>query len=99
MKDITKTIEHLANSIEQYTDKPVIVSGPFGLRAEWMLQCDNKILVVTPEFNADGEVILFYDTGETEERYEPHTIGAINGINNITAAASEDINEIVKLFS
>lgn len=50
---IDSTVAALAVDLEEYTGKPVAVSGPYGLRAEVMLKVGEGYTTITPSFQ-DG---------------------------------------------
>lgn len=90
-------IAALAVDMENYTGGPVSVSGPFGLRAEVMLKAGESYLTICPSFQ-DGKLQLYYDTGETTQRYQPLTLGDVNGFNNTQERLPDTIEAIAALF-
>lgn len=72
--------------------------GPYGLRAEVIISSDSHILIVTPDFE-DGNLKLYYDTGEKTDRHQPNTIGEINGFNNVQAPLPDTIEEIAGIMT
>lgn len=94
---IKTAISSLAADLEEFTGQPVSVSGPFGLRAAVYIGLGEKAITITPEF-PDGQLKLYYDTGETTDEYAPDTIGGINGFNNKQARLPQKIEDIAALF-
>lgn len=90
-------IAALAVDMEDYTGSPVSVGGPFGLRAEVMLNAGEGYLTVCPGFQ-DGKLQLYYDTGETTQRFQPLTLGDFNGLNNKQERLPDTIEAIAALF-
>lgn len=95
-------ITALALDIEEATGKPVTISGPFGIRCEVLIcvgeeKSERKFIRVTPEFPGKGFKI-YYDTGETKDRFAPGTIGYINGMNCVSAPLPDTLEEILKLL-
>lgn len=90
-------IAPLAEDIEERTGTKTTISGPFGLRAEVLLKNGERYLTITPNFDG-GELTLYYDTGETNGRYAPETLGGCNGFDNVQARLPETLDEIVSLF-
>ena len=43
-------------------------------------------------------MIFNYETGEVSDRYEPGTVGYVNGLNNITARLPDSVEEILGLL-
>lgn len=101
-------IRPLAADLAEVTGLPARVSGPFGLRAECVIYLNEtgekgkrKRIVITPWFNCkdkETEIMLCYDTGEMESDYAPNTLGAWNGMNNVTKRLPETLLEIVALL-
>lgn len=87
----------LTADIEKATGKPVVVSGPFGLRAEIWLKCDERYLTITPEF-VDGNFQLFFDTGKFTHDCPAESLGMWNGFNNVRAPLPGTVEEIIPLF-
>lgn len=103
-----EVIEPLAAELAKQTGKPAKVFGPCGIGAKvTIVLLDNPAvshldqntleLVIEPEFE-DGHMVFYYETGETCDRYKPDSIGALNGLNNVTARLPDSVNEILKLF-
>lgn len=107
-KWINACIRPLAADLGEMTGLKAEVSGPYGLRAECVIYLnkdggkgERKFIVLTPHFYHAGnyiEIEFFYDTGETEERYEPNTLGDYNGFNNISAKLPDTLEEIAALL-
>lgn len=74
------------------------IGGPYGLRTEVIISSDSRILIVTPDFE-DGNLKLYYDTGEKTDRHQPNTIGEINGFNNVRAPLPGTIEEIAGIMT
>ena len=55
-------------------------------------------LVVLPGYTDSNEVYIKYETGEADERYRVESIGAINGMNNITARLPDTAEEIFEIM-
>lgn len=66
-------------------------------RRRWIEQ-DSLDLTVEPDFSSGEHMILHYETGERSDRYEPDTVGFIDGLNNITAPLPDSVEEILALF-
>lgn len=94
---VDTAIAALAADLEAFTGKPVKISGPFGLRAEIYVKAGDTVTVITPDFS-DG-FKLYYDTGEIAQRYQPLTMGDVNGLNNVQAPLPETFEEIVAIFT
>ena len=100
---IDSAIASLAIDIEESTGEPVEIRGPFGLRAEVYITVGEKdsegrrFLLLTPEF-PDCGFKLYYDTGETVERYGAETLGDFNGLNNVSAPLPDTLEEIIQIL-
>ncbi len=90
-------IPALAIDLEEAIGETVKVSGPFGLRAELWLTAGNRFIRLTPDFST-GTLKLYYDTGETTNRFQPGTLGDRNGFNNVQTPLPDTLDEIVKLL-
>lgn len=90
-------IAALAADIQEVTGENTTYSGPYGLRAEVVISTKSKIIIVTPDFSGE-HLMLWYDTGEVNRKYEPNTIGDYNGFNNVTARLPDTIEKIVSVM-
>lgn len=59
---------------------------------------DKMYLCIVPKHNEADEMVLEYETGETASHYQPGTIGAINGLNNVTAPLPDTAEEIFAIM-
>ena len=99
----------LAEEMGKRLGKHPVVLGPFGLGAEVTislvdnpnirrLEQDCLEITLEPDFE-DGRLVLCYETGETyDDEYPPNSLGAMNGLNNVTARLPDSINEIMGLL-
>lgn len=87
----------LAADLEELTGQPVVVSGPFGLRAAVYIKLGKSTITITPGFQ-DDRLELYYDTGRATGRYEPLTLGDFNGFNNEQARLPERLEDVAALF-
>lgn len=58
----------------------------------------DRVGLVLEEDYSGEHLTLRYETGECTDRYEPGTVGFINGLNNITAPLPDSVEEILALF-
>lgn len=98
----------LAEEMAKRIGKHPVVFGPCGIgakvticltddpAAKWTEQ-DRLELTIEPDFE-DGRMIFNYETGEVSDRYEPGTVGYVNGLNNITARLPDSVEEILGLL-
>lgn len=94
---IDSAIIALVVDIEEYTKEPVQISGPFGLRAEVMINVGISYLTIIPSFDS-GILKLYYDTGQKIEKFSPLSIGDINGFNNVQAPLPDTLEEIIDII-
>lgn len=94
---LDSAIASLAVDLEEATGKQAEISGPFGIRAEVWISVGDNFIRLTPEF-PDGQLKLYYDTGEMENTYQPGTLGDFNGMNNVREPVPDTLEEIVKLL-
>lgn len=86
------------------------ILGPFGMRASsslWIVDKnkDRKDLMdyvvysisVCPKYDGDN-VYLTYDTGEKKGNYDPMSIGALNGFDNVEEVLPDTIEEVWELM-
>lgn len=93
----------LAADLAEATGEPVVISGPYGLRAEVVLYVGHneekktgKCITLTPYFNVEsGEFHICYDTGKVEQKYAAGGLGDFNGFNNETALLPDTLDEII----
>ena len=90
-------IAALAADIEKATGKPVKVSGPFGLRAEVVVEVGDGYLLVTPEFD-NGNLKIFCDTGEVTNDYPPESLGSWNNMHHVRVPLPDSMDEILKML-
>lgn len=98
----------LAEEMARRLGKRPLVFGPRGigakvticltddLEAKWTEQ-DRLELTIEPDFE-DGRMVFNYETGAVSDRYEPGTVGCVNGLNNITARLPDSVEEILGLL-
>lgn len=103
-----EVIVPLAGELAKRTGRHPLVLGPCGIGAKvtislvndpgarWTEQ-DRLELTVEPDFE-DGRMVFNYETGEVSDRYEPGTVGYVNGLNNITARLPDSVDEIIGLL-
>lgn len=98
----------LAEEMGKRLGKHPLISGPFGLGAKVTiflvddlkvrhLEQDRLEITVEPDFE-DKKLVLNYETGEVADDYPPNSIGAMNGLNNVTARLPDSIEEIINLL-
>lgn len=90
-------IAALAADIEKATGKPVKVSGPFGLRAEVVVEVGDGYLLVTPEFD-NGNLKILCDTGEVTNDYPPESLGSWNNMHHVRVPLPDSMDEILKML-
>lgn len=84
------------------------VSGPCGICCQvYITLCedptrsllgqDHKTITLQPDFSEDG-LVFRYETGEVTERFAKGTVGAMNGMNNVTEILPSSLDEILKLM-
>ena len=87
------------------------ILGPFGMRANSSLWIVDKTkdrqndlmnyivwsISVCPHTNDEGEY-LTYDTGKKKGNYDPRSIGALNGFDNIEEILPDTIEEVWELM-
>lgn len=108
---VEEIVRPLAASIASKKGKKANVLGPRGIGAKVNIvlhNCDdptncwewtgNETLTVEPHFRAEGDMTLLYETGEREERYPAGSLGAVNGLNNVTAELPDGEDDIAALF-
>ena len=59
---------------------------------------EKMMLVVLPGHTDSNEVYIKYETGEASERYAVGSLGAINGMNNLTAPLPDTAEEIFEIM-
>ncbi len=94
---LDSAIAALAVDLEEEMGEQFDIGGPCGLRAEVRLSSTNWSLTVTPSF-VDGDLVLYYDTGDTVERHGAGTIGDMNGFNNVQARLPDTIEDIAAVM-
>lgn len=87
----------LAADIKKETGKPVKISGPFGLRAEVVVELEDGYLLVTPEFN-NGNLKLYCDTCEVTSEYPEESIGRWNNMHHVRVPLPDSMDEILKML-
>ena len=98
----------LADELARRTGKHPQLSGPAGLGSKLTIALvdnpdkrsyEQESLEITVEPAFEDERIFFnYETGEVSDRYEPGTVGYVNGFNNITARLPDSVEEILGLL-
>ena len=84
------------------------ILGPMGLacRTVLVLVSDPDVipskqehyrLTIQPNYK-NGKFCLAYETGEETDRYEARTVGAMSGLNFVTAPLPDSVDEIEKLL-
>ena len=107
---VDEIIRPMAESIAKKKGKKVEIMGPRGIGCKvtiilhgesdgdcFMEWSAKETLTVEPQMDG-GEPRLYYETGEKEERFAPGSLGAMNGLNNVTAALPDDEYEVAALF-
>lgn len=88
--------------LEETTGEEADFCGPAGLRAEVLISIGSgkarRWLTVTPEFDVQHQLHLYYDTGEKVEKHAPGTLADMNGFNNVCKPLPETLDEILRLF-
>ena len=104
----TEVIHPLAEEFKLKTGMHCEVVGPCGIccKVDIYLYNDPKTnkwdqehwhLTIEPDFY-ENELWFRYETGELVNEYAPNTIGAINGMNNVTKPMPPGIDAILSLF-
>lgn len=107
---VDEIIKPLAESIAKKKGKKVDILGPRGIGAKvdiilhsigdgdsYWVWSEKEVLTVEPYLEED-EVHLYYETEEREDRYPKDSIGAMSGLNNVTAELPDDEDDIAALF-
>ena len=98
----------LADELARRTGKHPQLSGPAGLGSKLTIalvdnpdkrsyEQESLEITVEPAFE-DDHMVFNYETGEVSDRYEPGTVGYVNGLNNITARLPDSVEEILGLL-
>ncbi len=96
-------VEPLAREMADRFGLSYEVMGPFGICARVPIYFEDSDgntvagLTLQPGNLDEGE--LYYETGETADRFEPGTMGEINGMNNVTERLPQDMDEIAEIFA
>ncbi len=101
-------IKPLAEALAKETGLRSKVSGPCGICCQvYITLCedptrsflgqDHKTITLQPDFSEDG-LVFRYETGEVTERFAKGTVGAMNGMNNVTEILPSSLDEILKLM-
>ena len=61
---------------------------------EWS---NKEVLTVEPHFT-DSRVRFYYETGEQTKHYSPGSVGAMSGLNSVTAELPDEEDDIANLF-
>lgn len=105
---IDGVIKPLAAALAETTGLYWKVTGPCGICCRVHIDlCEDpdkpilfqsrKEIVLQPDFTDEGLAIL-YETGETTDRFAKDTVGALNGMNNVTKPLPNSVDEILKLM-
>lgn len=108
---VDEIIKPMAESIAKKKGKKVEILGPHGIGSKVDIILHNiedgdsywewsgkETLTIEPHFGDEGEVRLYYETGEREDRYRKNSIGDMSGLNNVTAELPDDEDDIAELF-
>lgn len=105
---VSDVIWPLADELARRTGKHPQLSGPAGLGSRLTIalvgdpdkrpyEQESLEITVEPAFE-DDHMVFNYETGEVSDRYEPGTVGYVNGLNNITARLPDSVEEILGLL-
>lgn len=98
---VSMLVKPLAEALKQETGSESFKTyGPFGLRAYVSIYVHKGQKCGGITLTLDSEGRLRYDTGEKTCRYDSNStgIGALNGMDNVTAPLPDDISEIASLL-
>lgn len=83
------------------------ILGPMGLACRTLVlvsdpdvipsKQEHYRLTIRPSYK-NGKFCLAYETGEETDRYEARTVGAMSGLNFVTAPLPDSVDEIEKLL-
>lgn len=96
-------IEQISNKLASISGIPCIASGPRGIRGECHLflgegpYYPQYSITLTPQME-DDNIAFYYDTGETCTKFKSNTLGAANGMNNVTAPCPETVEELWEII-
>ena len=101
-------IKPLAAALSEATGMYWKVSGPCGICCRVYIDlCEDpdkpilfqsrKEIILQPDFT-DDSLVLLYETGETTDRFAKDSVGALNGMNNVTKPLPNSVDEILKLM-
>ena len=103
-------IKEIGEYICKETGYDYEILGPFGMRASsslWIVDKtkDRKDLMdyivwsitVCPQYEGDN-MYLTYDTGEKKGNYDPRSIGALNGFDNVDEVLPDTIEEVWEIM-
>lgn len=98
----TSLVEQIGKLLlKEYPDRELDVLGPFGLRGQVAIHLYKKGVADDKKFEGDNCISisfvmgdetnpLYVETGEVKESYAKNTLGAVNGMNNVTIPVPPD---------
>lgn len=102
-------VEPLAAALASLTGLSWEIYGPFGLRSATSIylredmsrsitQQTTRSIHLEPMYDENNDLVLHYETGETDDCYQKGSIGERNGMNRKTALLPDTLEEIEKLL-
>lgn len=111
---IENVLTPMAEAISKAIEMPYEVYGPFGLSSETSIYFfvngkkgsitkePTLSLTLYPEWQYEGTKLetftLWYDTGERDEKYPPHSLGELNAGNKRKAPLPDGLDSVVELL-
>lgn len=105
---VDEVAKPLGDLLAEQTGKYAYVCGPQGIRSavtiylmddrsKSIIDHESLSITIIPDFEGDN-MVFRYETGEKENDFAPGSIGYINGMNNVTAELSDNMEKILKLL-